>query len=84
MPSSKKIPATIGRKKVMASARARNTIRNSKKSTVNQDASYIQNSVSKAVNMTDATPISQQVVHSQNDALLTLLQDMQKSNADIH
>ena len=38
---------------------------------------YIQNSVSKA-----ADPSSQQAVQSQNDALLTVSQDMQKSDAD--
>ena len=84
MPShAKKTPATTGRKKVTASARAKTSIKKPRKvSMVGQDGSYIQDPVSTVTHtVTSSSPRIPST--STNDAILTILQDMQQTNKDI-
>ena len=84
MPShSKKTPATTGRKKVTASARAKTSIRKQRKPpTAGQNGSYIQDPVSTVTHtITSSSPRIPGTSH--NDAILTILQEMQQTNKDI-
>ena len=80
---SKKPPVTTGRKKVTASARAKTSIRKQRKlSTAGQDGSYIQDPVSTVTHtVTSSSPRIPGTSH--NDAILTILQEMQQTNKDI-
>ena len=80
--SSKKTPATTGRKNVTVSARAKTSTRKQRKPTAGQDGSYIQDPVSTATHtVTSSSPRIPGTSH--NDAILTILQEMQETNKDI-
>ena len=82
MPSTKKkTPAANLKKKATASARARVSVRKAKKVSSELYGSYIQpvSTVTATV-----TTTNDQISHSSsNDAILSLLQDMNKSNQDL-
>ena len=86
MPSTnKKTPVANLRKKVTASARARTSVRKSKKPSSELHGSYIQpvSTVTATVNDTVTTTNPQTAPSSSNDAILSLLQEMNRSNQDI-
>ena len=86
MPSAKnKTPATNLKKKVTASARARTSVRKPKKPSSELHGSYIQpvSTVTATVNDSITSTNPQTATSSSNDAILSLLQDMNRSNQDI-
>ena len=86
MPSTKKkTPAANSRKKVTASARALISVRKARKVPSELHGSYIQpvSTVTATVNDTVTTTNAQMAPSSSNDAILSLLQDMNKFNQDI-
>ena len=86
MPSTKKkTPAANLKKKVTASARARTSVRKPKKPSNELHGSYIQpvSTVTATVNDTVTSTNPQIGISSSNDAILSLLQDMNRSNQDI-
>ena len=86
MPSTKKkTPAANLRKKVTASARARTSVRKTKKASSELHGSYIQpvSTVTATANDTVTATSTQIAPSSTNDAILSLLQDMNRSNQEI-
>ena len=86
MPSTKKkTPAANLRKKVTASARARTSVRKTKKVSSELHGSYIQpvSTVTATANDTVTATSTQLAPSSTNDAILSLLQDMNRSNQQI-
>ena len=79
---NKKTPATNGRKKVTASARAKTSIRKPRTKTTAHNGSYLQPVSTEDIIAKD-TVISSTTPRDTNDAILTLLQDMSKTNKDI-
>ena len=85
MPSTrKKTPAANLKKKVTASARARVSVRKAKKASSELHGSYIEpvSTVTATVNDTVTTSNDRIAHSSSNDAILSLLQDMNRSNQD--
>ena len=86
MPSTrKKTPAANLKKKVTASARARVSVRKAKKASSELHGSYIEpvSTVTATVNDTVTTSKDRIAHSSSNDAILSLLQDMNRSNQDL-
>ena len=86
MPSTnKKTPVANLRKKVTVSARARTSVRKSKKPSSELHGSYIQqvSTVTATVKDTVTTTNPQAAPSPSNDAILSLLQEMNRSNQDI-
>ena len=80
---NKKTPATNGRKKVTASARAKTSIRKPRAKNTAHNGSYLQHPVSTEDIIAKDTVTSSTTPRDTNDAILTLLQDMSKANKDI-
>ena len=86
MPSTKKkTPATSIRKKVTAFARAQTLVRKAKTVSNELNSSYLQpvSTVSAIVHDTATTTNAQAARSSSNNAILSLLQDMNKSTQDV-
>ena len=80
--SSKKTPATTGRKKVMASSRAESSIKRQRKTTAGQNGFYIQDPVD-TVKHTVTSSSTRIYGMSHIDTILTILQEMQQANKDV-
>ena len=79
---NKKTPATNGRKKVKASARAKTSVRKTRTKVTAHNGSYLLNPVSTVETVKD-TVMPSATSKDTNDTTLALLQEMNKSNRDI-
>ena len=80
---NRKTPVTNVRKKVMASARAKTSVRKPRAKATAHNGSYLQHPISTEDIIVKDTVISSTAPKDTNDAILTLLQEMSKTNKDI-
>ena len=77
---SKKTPVTSGRKKVIASARMKTSVLKARTRTTGHNRSYLQQPVSTSEITIKYSVMSFTASLNKNDTILTLLQEMSKSN----
>ena len=81
MPSTKKTLPN-DRKRVTASARARVSVKKAKKGSLQLDGSYLEKATSKRTVSTSSSvePVTDTSTPSQNDAIMTMLNEIKESN----
>ena len=84
MPSTKKTLPN-DRKRVTASARARVSVKKAKKGSLQLDGSYLEKATTKRTVSTSSSvePVTATSTPSQNDAIMTMLNEIKESNTTL-